>query len=467
MKTFKPTKEAIKLFHDATLVLSQIEANGMRIDMDYLNAKEKEVTAQIKELETKLKQAPEWKTWTKRFGNKAKLGSKEQLGKVVFDILGYKRNPHVAKTGTDRDADSEAAFAHVDLPFVKEYFRVQKLHKAKGTYLNGIKREVVDGFIHPNFNLHLMVTYRSSSDNPNFQNIPVRNPEIAKLVRTAYIAREGHQLVEVDFGGIEVRVACCYTKDPRLIDEFTTEGKDPHRDTACELFMLTKDQVSKKTTRHLAKNEFVFPEFYGAVYFQQAPRLWQQLKQMNAKIEGTDTLVIDHLKKKGITKLGNCEPGVDTEPGTFVHHVKQVEDGFWNRRFTVYTEWKRKWWKDYLRNGGIQMKTGFCCTGPMKRNEVLNYAIQGGGFHWLTWSLIQIQRWLNKNKMKTKIVGQIHDSIVADVHQSELKDYLDKCKEVITVDLPNHWEWIIVPVAVEMEVCEAGGSWYDKKAVQW
>ena len=88
---------------------------------------------------------------------------------------------------------------------------------------------------------------------------------------------------------------------------------------------------------------------------------------------------------------------------------------------------------------------------------------------WLTrlftqlWSLIQLNRWLRKNKMRSKIVGQIHDSIVADVHEDELEDYLAQAKQIMTQDLLKKWKWIIVPLDVEAEVTPVDGTWYEKK----
>ena len=68
--------------------------------------------------------------------------------------------------------------------------------------------------------------------------------------------------------------------------------------------------------------------------------------------------------------------------------------------------------------------------------------------------------------MKTLIVGQIHDSIVSDVYQKELKNYLEIAKQVMTIDVRKHWKWIIIPLSIEAEVAPVNGSWYDKKEVQ-
>src|SRR5439155_25997997 len=120
-------------------------------------------------------------------------------------VLGKKHTKE--RTNTLKTKANEASFSKVKLPFVKNYFLIQKLKKARSTYLEGIRREVVDGFLHPFFHLHRVETFRSSSSDPNFQNFPVRNAEIGKIIRSAFIARDGHQLVEIDFKALEVMIA--------------------------------------------------------------------------------------------------------------------------------------------------------------------------------------------------------------------------------------------------------------------
>jgi DNA polymerase-1 len=472
------TREAAKLLQDGSLAMSELEHNGIRIDVPYLDNQIKEVGAKIRTMEESLRRDKVYREWKRRYGEKTTLGSKQQLATVFFDCLGYERARTQAKKVHSEDENdekreskqSEAAFAKVDHPFVKQYFACEKLKKLLSTYLWGIRREVVDGFLHPFFNLHTAVTYRSSSEMPNFQNIPIRNKEIAAIIRPCFIPRKGWHLVEMDYSGIEVRVACCYTKDPQLIKEFTGPDGDPHGDTAVELFCLPRDFVrknkdwAKKTIRDYAKNRFVFPSFYGSVYFQCAPELWRGVLECPKLPDGRTLL--EHLKGKGIKKLGDCEPGAETRKGTFVHHVKQVEEGFWNKRFTVYTEWKQRRWEEYLRDGGFSTFVGFYHAGLFKRNDVLNYPIQGSAFHCLLWSIIRLVKSLKRYKMSTLPIGQIHDCSIADSPSDELQDYLDLNYDITTRQLPKAWsDWIIVPMDVEAEVCAADQNWHTK--AQW
>jgi DNA polymerase I-like protein with 3'-5' exonuclease and polymerase domains len=452
--------EAYQLLHDGAKVLSQIEANGIRVDTKYLTGRRRQLDQQIKELSDGLQQDPLYKIWRREFGASTKLGNRTQLGHVLFTILKF---PCTQYTKTGRPATDEAAFDNVDHPFVKQYTRLQKLLKAKATYLDGIAREVVDGYLHTFFNLHTVQTYRGSSDHPNFQNFPIRNPEIGEMIRRSFIARPGHVLVEVDFSGIEVRVAACYNRDPNLIRYIKDPSKDMHRDMAAQCYKLKTDQVTKKA-RYCGKNMFVFPQFYGDYYVNCARSLWEAMERMDLTREDGVSLK-KHLAEQGITQMGLCDPKSKDKPrpGTFEKHIQQVQDHFWGERFKVYADWKEEWYRQYRKTGEIQMLTGFRIEGLYRKNEIINSPIQGAAFHCLLWSLIQLQKELKGRR--SVLVGQIHDSIVADVHVSELDWFLKTAKVVMTERLLDHWDWIIVPMEVEAEVCPEGGSWHDKKGV--
>lgn len=466
MPRFVPTKEAFQLFHEGMQAFSEMEANGIRIDMDYLTKTIASTEAEIVRLQNELKKDEVWRLWKKIFGVKAKLGSRPQLGKIIFDHLKYERKVSAHTESGETENQDEAAFSQIDLPFLKDYFKIAKLEKTLSTYLTGILREVVDGRVHPSFLLNIARTFRSSCKEPNFQNIPTRNPLMAELIRKCYIATDdNYQIGEIDLSGAEVRVAACYNEDPVLIKYIKDPKTDMHRDTACKLFFLKPDQVDKKGPRDASKNMFVFPQFYGSVYFQCAPDIWEAMISRKFKIKDTDILVIDHLRKHGIKELGDVSPKAVARPGTFVHQCKVVEEELWKSRFRVYAQWKRDWFAQYQKDGGFITLTGFAVNGMLKRNDAVNYPIQGSAFHCLLWCLIRIMKWLRKYKMKTKIVGQIHDSIVADIYRPEMQDFLAKCKEVFTVDLPRAWRWINVPIEIEAEVAGVGESWFAKQGV--
>lgn len=465
---FAATPEAYQLLHEGTKALARIEANGIRIDMEYLNSATKFAGERVQTLKEELRNDDIFPTWRKKYGDRTEVGSHDQLATIIFDVLGhpypvdlddeeqeYTEEGHAKK----RKAD-EKILEKVDLPIVGKFLEYIKWRKAKNTYLEGIRREVVDDLLHPSFNLHLVRTYRSSCDTPNFQNIPIREGEMAELIRQCFIAREGHVFVELDYKALEVRIATCYHKDPVMIKYNNDPTTCMHRDAAADCFMLKHKQVSEEA-RFYAKNQFVFPEFYGSYFKQCAPNLWESIERYDLKtVDGIP--LKEHLAKKGIRKLGKCKKRVDPVPGTFEDHIRGVEKALWSR-FKVYADWKIRWWKEYQKKGYFVSHTGFCVKGELEKNDCINYPIQGSAFHCNLWSMIQLNKWLIKNKMRSMVVGQIHDSIIGDVHIDELDDFLAKAKQVTTVDLPRHWKWIIVPLSIEASVAPIGSSWFHKE----
>lgn len=458
--TSKPsTPEAVRLFHDGTLALSRMEHNGIRVDTALLDRTIDEVGGQITTLEKRLREDAFFHKWRRHHGESTNLGSRQQLANMLFKV---ERFPCTSKTETGRDKADADAIRATGLPFALDYLRLEKLKKMKGTYLKGIRDEVCGGFLHPSFNLHLARSMRSSCNGPNLQNVPVRNPEVGKAVRSCFVPRPGWQLAEVDYSGIEVKIAAAYHKDPAMVRYIKDPSTDMHRDTAAECFMVPPGEVDKKA-RYVAKNQFVFPQFYGSFYVDCARAMWNSTEQMELTHNGKP--MREHLKSKGIHALGACDPKQRPRAGTFEAHVQRVERDFWERRFPVYAAWKRSWWDAYRREGGFTNLTGFRINGVYRRNEVINYPVQSSAFHCLLWSLIEVQRELDARGMRTLLVCQIHDSLLADVPPDELDEYLRLAKEVMTKRLPERWRWVNVPLDVEAEVSPVDESWFNKKAV--
>jgi len=454
------TKESLELLQRGCEALAVVESNGLRIDVDYLQKAIRRTERKIGHMAEELVQDEVAWVWRKTFGRKMNFSSTEQLGNILFEKMGFKAESF---TETGKPKTDEKALGALTHPFVKSYLKMKKLEKANSTYLKGLLREVQDGFIHPFFNLHLVQTYRSSSSDPNFQNLPIRDEEMGKLIRTAFLARPGHRIVEIDGAGIEVRIAACYHKDPVMISYIEDETKDMHRDMAMQCYMLKQEQVGKKI-RYCGKNMFVFPQFYGDWYIDCARSLWEAIGNMHLVTEDGIPLK-EHLQNKGIFELGELNPKEDSRPGTFEHHIKLVERDFWEKRFSVYNQWRKSWFRKYEETGWFLTKTGFICQGVMKRNEVINYPVQGSAFHWLLWCLTQLLAELKKRNMKTLIIGQIHDSIVADVPDEEMEEYLVLAKKVMCKMVRKFWPWIIVPIDIEAEATPVGGTWAEKKGV--
>lgn len=458
MKFKCTTLDAYNLLHEGSLVMAEMERNGICVDMDYVKKTKVEIQNRIDKLTDEIKQDEIYKVWRKEYGSKTKLSSREQLGQIMYKKMGYKSKEN---TEGGRYKADEKAMEDIGIPFVKKYLQCEKLKKAKNTYLSNIERETVDGIIHPNFNLNTVVTFRSSSDHPNFQNIPMREPDVKKLVRQCFIPRKGNHIVDMDFKGSEVSGACWYHKDPVMIDYINDPTKDMHGDMALQIFMISKKQLTKEL-RHVIKNKFVFPQFYGDWWLSCARNIWRDVGLLNLKT-ANDIPIKAWLKKKGITELGTGDSKI-IKPKSFEAHLKAVEEDFWYDRFSVYQDWKDRWWADYQDRGYFKMLTGFIISGHLNRKQCVNYPVQGSSFHGLLWSVIRISQLLKKYKMKTKLIGQIHDDVVSDVPDNELKNYLEIATDVITVQLEKHWPFIITPMKVEVEVTPIDKSWYYKEA---
>ncbi len=456
-------QEGYELLHDGLIELSRIEANGIRIDMDLIASTRKDLSNRIFEIKIDLEKDDVWKRWRRRYGTEAKFSKRDQLAYVFYTELKF---PSILKTEKGKPSTNDEALQLIDHPFISPYLRMLKYEKALGTFLNGIEREIIDGRLHPTFNLHTVQTYRSSSTDPNFQNLPVRDKEISKIIRSLFIPSSASRvIVENDFKGIEVSVSACYHKDPNFISYITTPGKDMHRDMAAQIYCLKPSEVSKDA-RYGAKNKFVFPQFYGDYYVACAKNCWEWINK--GKLTGPDGKPLtEHLISKGINRLGACDPEQEPVSGTFEKHVQDVEDDFWNNRFMQYGKWRKDWYHAYLNKGYFDLLTGFRIHGAFRRNAVTNYAVQGSAFHCLLWSLIQINRALRKYNMKSMVVGQIHDSLIGDVRIDELSDYLCLVEEVTTVKLRKHYDWLVVPLEIEYEICPPGGTWHDKQEVRF
>lgn len=451
------TKDAMQLLMEGAQCFSRMSAVGVRIDTSYLDNSIKEVKTEIAENEKLIRESEPYKTWKKHYGNDMKLGSRLQLGHIIFDVLGYKRNPFMGQS------NDIAAFEHLKSPFVKTYQDNERLKKALVTNLYGLRKEVVDSRLHAFFDMHTTESYRSSSSRINLHNQPIRNKKIAKIVRTCMIPSPGNELLESDYNTMEVRGSYCYNKDPKL--RYDILNGDMHKDRAKDVYLLSDEELGPvnkdpgKIIRYTAKNRFVFANFYGDYYCHTAPNLWDAISLYELKTTKGQSL-FEHLASKGIKKLGKCDPEEEPIKGTFEYHIREVERKMWEGTYTVYDQWKKDWWNLYQKQGGVNTLTGFCMNGVFRRNQILCDPIQGSSFHCLLWCIIQIQKQLMLRKMKAKLICQIHDSSLFDCPKSEMQNLRELCEEYMLDRVAKHWPWICIPLSVEFERAER--NWFEK-----
>lgn len=475
MKTHRTSPAAYRFWLRLAHNLAGVEGVGVRVDKDYLDGAIKSVGAEVADLERRLTADKDFRFWRRRFGDKTNPGSYSQMKDVAYGDLGVESKN---KTAGGRQAADKSSFERCKIPLVRTFFEIMTLRKALDTYLTGIRREAVqhaDGlwYVHPSYGLNNAISFRSGCSLPSFQNQPKRNPRIAKIVRESYIPRPGWRLAEIDYGQIEVRVPCPYTGDPNLIRYVRDPATDMHYDMACQLFKLPRTKVSK-AMRNSVKTWYVFASFYGDYWGQTSVNLWEDVDDQDGKpmmLEGGDKSLRQHLNEVGLSELGfdpHADDGSfpDPAPGTWGHHVRQIDGDFWGNRFKVYAECKRRWFDEYLREGGFTFLTGFAVhAAGLDKKQVANYRIQGSAFHLLGWALCELRDELTRRRMKSLVIGEIHDSMVLDLAPGEMDDVFALGQEIMTKRVVREFApWMDAPLIAEPEAAPVDRSWNDLRA---
>jgi DNA polymerase-1 len=422
------------------------------------------LTKKIERGERKLLESDFCREWKRSLkGKTLNVYSDPQLRYFLYKVK--KLSPFKTTTSGAGSTDEEA-LKHLNIPELNELLSIGKLKTMRDTYLKGFLREEVNGYIHPSFNLNLVRTFRSSCQNPNLQNVPSRDEYAMKLTRQALYPRPGHQLLEIDYKGVEVSVSCAYHNDSTMIKYMNDSASDMHADMASQLFLIDpydKNIPELKYLRSATKNGFVFPQFYGSYYKNCAQNLSYQWGELPVgkwkKGQGVDLFdgtLGDHLIDKGFNSLDK-----------FTDHVQEIEKGFWENRFPEYAAWKERWWKTYQKYGYFNTLTGFTCSGVMGHDDVTNYPIQGSAFHCLLWAFNETDRIMRKDKWDTRLLGQVHDSMLLDVNPQEKDMVMATVKRITCEDLPKAWSWINVPLDVDAEICEVDRPWSEKNKVDF
>ncbi len=461
--------KAYNFFMRGNRVMADLQLNGINMDARYYKKTRKELTLKVAKIKKYLETGREARAFKKKYHRKIKITSNADLGKLFFEVLGQKK-VYTAKGSYKTD---KATLEAIKIPFTEKLLEMKKWEKARGTYLGQFEREIIKGVMYPFFDLSNPITYRGSSSKPSFQNLPKRNPEVSEKIRKGIVPdKKDDVLSEIDFAGAEVITSVTYHKDKNFYNYLMDKSTDMHRDQATDLFMLKPDDLHfdnmtkkekkrAKDIRFYAKNMWTFAQFYGDWFASCAPLLWEAVVDAGLKLPSGVT-VKKHLESKGIYELGEMEQGGPTE-GSFLHHCSHVEDKLWNERFPEYTQWKKDIVSFYQENGYIENHFGFRFVGYMGKNQCTNFPIQSASFHLLVYTLIEVAKILKKKKMKTKLIGNIHDSIVANVPKREVFAY-NKIVADVVATLHHKFKWLIVPMEVEHELSktrEDGGNFAE------
>ncbi len=386
-------------------VLADMEFEGVRVDQNVLHGMSEELQeASLKAQEEVYKIA----------GCEFNIASPKQLGEVLFDRMKLVDKPKKTKSGqyaTGEEILSRLAKEHEIADKILEFREYQKL---KSTYVDALPKMIseTDGRIHTDYNQAVAATGRLSSNNPNLQNIPIRT-EKGREIRKAFVPRDdNHILLSADYSQIELRIVADFAGDKEMIRAFN-EGRDIHTTTASRVFNVSLDDVDPNMRRKAKEVNF------GIIYGISAFGLAQNLNI--SRTEASDIIKSYFKEFPGIKKYMDASIEKAREQ-------QYVETIMGRRR--------------YLRDINSRNAT---MRGFAERNAI-NAPIQGSAADIIKLAMIEIHDWLQKEKLKTKMIMQVHDELVFDVHKDELK----KVEPVVIKMMEN-----VVSMKVPMKV-EAG-----------
>ena len=352
-------------------------------------------------------------------GKKININSSKQLAEVLFEDLEL---PVIKKNKTGPSTDQEVLEAlsgrHEIIDYILRYRTIAKL---KTTYIDGMVDLIKeDGKIHTTFQQTIAQTGRISSTNPNLQNIPIRTEE-GRLIRKAFVPSEGNVLLDADYSQIELRVLADLANDEVMLDAFK-HGADIHRKTASEVFKVDFDKVtSLQRSNAKAVN---FGIVYGIGDYSLSKDLHITRKEAKEYIENyLDTY-------KGIKQYMEDIVAIGKEKG----YVETIM----NRRRYI-PELKSKNYN--VRSFGERV--------------ALNTPIQGSAADIIKVAMVKFYNRLNEEKLKAKLILQVHDELIVDCPKDEREKVLEIMKDVMT-----H----AVDLKVDMKIdVNSADNWYDAK----
>ena len=392
---------------DLLPVLIDMQFHGIFVDRNYLLSRSKEIGIRLDALK---------KSIIKLAGQEFNLNSSQQLAEILFDQLNL---PMIKKRST----------AEAILTKLKEYHELpslilgyRKLFKLKNTYLDPIPNNIneITNRVHSSFNQTMTATGRLSTSNPNFQNIPIRT-EDGKEVRKAIKAQsDDYKILSADYSQIELRVMAHLSKDEALTKALN-DGEDIHTFTAKNVFNVKEDQDILPEMRRIAKI-VNFGIMYGAGSF----RLSQELGIPFAESKKIIDVYFD--KYKGIKQYME-----DTK--LLVKKDKSVQTLLGRKRAV----WDSDSQNQVRRDAAERM--------------AINMPIQGTAAEMIKLAMIRIDKDLKENNLKSKLILQIHDELLLEVHNNEI-DYVT---EMVVKHMKNAMD-LDVPIEID---CGVGSSWYE------
>ena len=413
-----PEVNAQKLFDEVEVplidILSDMEREGVRINKNFLDEYSIELGKQVAELEKRI--------YELSGGLNFNISSPKQLGEVLFDHL--KLDPKAKKTKTGQYQTGEDVLSGLkEHEIVRCILDIRQLQKLKSTYVDALPQLINEktGRVHTSFNQAVAATGRLSSTNPNVQNIPIKT-EKGREIRKAFIPRnDDYVLLSADYSQIELRVIASISKEENMIEAFKN-GIDIHTATASKVYHVQLEEVTSDQRRNAKAVNF------GIIYGQSAFGLSQ-----NLGIPRKEAAQI-------IEEYFLQYPRIKEYMNNTIHFAQ--ENGF------VETLLGRR---RYLRD--INSKN-FTVRGFAERNAI-NAPIQGSAADMIKVAMIKIHHAMKSEILihKSKMILQVHDELLFDVH----KDEVEVMKKLIKHEMENAMQ-LEVPIVVEAGV---GENWLE------
>jgi len=393
-------------------VLSTMELNGIKLDSEFLKELSNNFHKELKELE---------KSIFKLSNQDFNLASPKQLGEVLFGQMKIIENPKKTKSGqysTSEEVLSKLAEEHVIVEKVLEWRSLQKL---LNTYVDALPKQVntTTERIHAEFNQAVASTGRLSSNNPNLQNIPIRNQR-GREVRKAFICEnENYVMLSADYSQIELRVIAALSEDPNMISAFN-KNLDIHSSTAAKVFNVKLEDVTKEQRSNAKTVNF------GIIYGVSAFGLSNQTSLTRSE------------SKLLIESYYDAYPKLKNYISSQINFAR--ENGY------VETILGRK---RYLRD--INSRNAIV-RGAAERNAV-NAPVQGSAADIIKIAMIKIHEKFQESNFKSKMLVQVHDELVFEVHKKEL----EQVKKIIKIEMEQAYSFC-VPLKVDMD---QGLNWFE------
>jgi DNA polymerase I len=362
-------------------VLVDMEWCGINLDIHALQDMSKELVEDLSRLEKEIYLLA---------GEVFNINSPKQLGDIIFDKLKLGNKPKKTKTGqyaTGEEVLLKLAHNHKIIDLLLEYRQLQKL---KSTYVDALPDEVnpITKRVHTTFAQTVAATGRLASNNPNLQNIPIRTPR-GQEIRKAFISKDhNHKIISADYSQIELRIIAAMSKDSAMINSFNN-GEDFHKATASKVFHIPMDQVTKEQRSHAKTINF------GIIYGVSAFGLSEQ------------------------TGLSRSESKnlIDAYYAAYPELKKYISEQIETARKNGFVETllgRRRYLPDIHSKNNV-------VRSHAERNAV-NAPIQGTAADVIKIAMIKIHELLHEKKYQTKLLLQVHDELVFDAPDEEIKE---------------------------------------------